>query len=347
MKRIIGSAVLVSTAALGITALDAADSNRPDWAYAIPVDPAPARGPEDGKLFSLPGAAKQYTLSEIRGVSDKDPKILTEPADWYPSDHPAMPKIVAEGDNARNIQACSLCHYPNGKGRTENAPPRGQPAEYIIRQLHDFRDGLRHSADSRKANTNRMVDFAKAMTEDEIKAAAEYFSSMKWTPWIRVVETNTIPKSRSVFGMWMPYEGAKAGTEPLGDRIIESPEQPYRTDELRDPHSGFVAYVPVGSIAKGKELATTGGNGKTLQCSICHGPDLHGIGSVPDIAARSPAYMARQLYDIQAGTRNGAMTQLMKPVVAKLTGDDIINLTAYLASLPPQSAVAGQSASAR
>lgn len=347
MKKIIGSAVLFSTAALGVTALYAEDSNRPDWAYAIPVDPAPARGAEDGKLFSLPGAAKQYTLSEIRGVSDKDPKILTQPADWYPSDHPAMPKIVAEGDNARKIQACSLCHYPNGKGRTENAPPAGQPADYIIRQLHDFRDGLRKSADSRKANTNRMVDFAKAMTEDEIKAAAAYFSSMKWTPWIRVVETNAIPKSRSVFGMWMPYEGAKAGTEPLGDRIIESPERPQRTDELRDPHSGFVAYVPVGSIAKGKELATTGGNGKTLQCSICHGQDLHGIGSVPDIAARSPAYLGRQLYDIQAGTRHGTMTELMKPVVAKLTGEDIIDLTAYLASLPPQSAAAGKSASAR
>ncbi|HEX5279172.1 MAG TPA: hypothetical protein VFW28_03745 [Micropepsaceae bacterium] len=141
MRRIIGSAVIVSTAALGVTALYAAESNRPDWAYAIPVDPAPARGPEDGKLFSLPGAARQYTLSEIRGVSDKNPNVLTQPADWYPQDHPPMPKIVAEGDNARKIQACSLCHYPNGKGRTENAPPAGQPAEYIIRQLHDFATG--------------------------------------------------------------------------------------------------------------------------------------------------------------------------------------------------------------
>ena len=142
----------------------------------------------------------------------------------------------AEGDNARKIVACSLCHYPNGKGRTENAPPAGQSKEYIVRQLHDFRDGLRKSADPRKGNTNRMVDFAKAMTEDEIAAAAEYFASMKWTPWIRVVETNTIPKSRSVFGMWMPYEGAEAGTEPLGNRLIESPENPDATDNLRDPH---------------------------------------------------------------------------------------------------------------
>lgn len=345
MRKPVILTILLAAASFGATTIYAADANRPDWAYAIMNEPAPVREPETGKLFGIPGATKQYTLSEIRGVSAKDPNIYTQPADWFPADHPAMPKIVAEGDNARRIQACSLCHYPNGKGRTENAPPAGQPKDYLVRQLQDFRDGLRKSADPRKANTNRMIDFAKAMTADEINAAAEYFASIKWTPWIRVVETSTIPKSHSVFGMWMPYEGAQAGTEPLGDRVIESPENPQRTDDFRDPHSGFIAYVPVGSVAKGKELASTGGNGKTLQCAICHGPDLHGLGSVPDIAARSPAYMARQLYDIQAGTRHGGMTELMKPVVAKLTNDDIVNLTAYLASLPPQSA-AGKSASA-
>jgi cytochrome c553 len=343
MSKLVASAILISTI-MAASAIYAAESDRPDWAYAIPVGAAPPRAAEDGKLYSLPGLDKKFTLSQIRGVSDKDPNILTQPADWYPGDHPAMPKIVAEGDNARKIAACSLCHYPNGKGRTENAPPAGQPKEYLMRQLHDFREGLRKSADPRKANTNRMVQFAKAMTEDEISAASEYFASMRWTPWIRVVETSTIPKSRSVFGMWMPYEGAEAGTEPLGNRVIESPENPKRTDELRDPHSGFVAYVPIGSIARGRELATTGGNGKTLQCAICHGPDLHGLGSVPDIAARSPAYVARQLYDIQAGTRHGDMAALMKPVVAKLTGGDIVDLTAYLASLPAQSGSPGSTA---
>ncbi|HXJ02042.1 MAG TPA: hypothetical protein VNH44_12540 [Micropepsaceae bacterium] len=178
-----------------------------------------------------------------------------------------------------------------------------------------------------------MIDFAKAMTEEEINDAAAYFASMKWTPWIRVVETNTIPKSRSVFGMWMPYEGAEAGTEPLGNRVIESPENPDATDNLRDPHSGFIAYVPVGALAKGKDLVTTGGNGKTVRCSICHGEDLHGIGSVPDIAARSPAYMPRQLYDIQTGTRKGGVTALMQSVVAKFSAEDFVNITAY----PPRS----------
>ena len=168
MKKTLGAAIVLGTAVAAIGAMAAADANRPDWAYAIPVGAPPARGAEDGKLFSLKGLDRKFTLSQIRGVSAADPNILTQPADWYPGDHPAMPKIVAEGDNARKIAACSLCHYPNGKGRTENAPPAGQSKEYIVRQLHDFRDGLRKSADPRKGNTNRMVDFAKAMTEDEI-----------------------------------------------------------------------------------------------------------------------------------------------------------------------------------
>jgi hypothetical protein len=65
--------------------------------------------------------------------------------------------------------------------------------------------------------------------------------------------------------------------EPIGNRIIELPEDAEKA-ELRDGHSSFVAYVPKGSIAKGEELATTGGDhvengkivkGKTVACGIC------------------------------------------------------------------------------
>ena len=193
---------------------------------------------------------------------------------------------------------------------------------------------MRVSAERRKANTQAMVSFAKAMTEDEIAAAANYFSSMKWTPWIKVVETTTVPKTRSAGGLFIPLQGAAAGTEPIGNRIIEVPVDPDHTETLRDPHSPFIAYVPVGAVAKGKAIVTTGGGGKTMRCALCHGEDLNGIGSVPGIAARSPSYIARQLNDIQQGARHGDMAELMKQVVAKLTPDDMLNIVAYTASLP-------------
>ncbi len=342
MKKLFGVTVLLGTTVLAASALYAAASDMPDWAYGVPPPGQPAVPParDDGKTLSLPGSDKQFTFNKIRGRVDNDTPARVSPADWFPNDHPAMPKIVEEGDQSRGIVACSLCHYPNGKGRSENASPAGLPREYIIRQLHDMKDDMRASAERRKQNTQQMVSFAKAMTDEEIVQAATYFSSMKWTPWIRVQETGTVPKTRSQGGMWIPLTGDQAGTEPIGNRIIEVPVDATHTETLRDPHSGFIAYVPVGSVAKGKELVSTGGNGKTMACAMCHGDDLNGLGSVPGIAARSPSYIARQLYDFKAGARHGDMADLMHKVVAKLSGDDILNIVSYTASLPAPATVA-------
>jgi cytochrome c553 len=243
-----------------------------------------------------------------------------------------MPDIVAHGKRP-DVRACGLCHYPNGKGRQENAGVAGLPVSYFIQTMNDFKDGLRKSAESRKANTNLMIAYAKAMTPAEIRETAEYFGAMKWTPWIKVVETATVPKMTSRGGIWIPAEGGEK--EPIGVRVVETPENPERTEILRDPRSGFIAYVPVGSLKKGEALAKTGGSGRTLACSECHGADLRGLGPVPGIAGRSPSYLARQMYDMQAGARHGEWTELMKPVVAKLTDEDLVSIVAYVASMTP------------
>ena len=317
---------------LGIVALawmwkpgvsNAADGPVP-WAYAIPPSTTPATPvPDDGSMRTLPGSSLKFTITQIR-----DP---FGPADWYPNDHPPMPGVVAHGRKP-DVRACGLCHYPNGKGRPENAGVAGLPAPYFIQQMNDFRSGDRKSAEPRKANTNVMIAIAKGMTPDEIKEAADYFASMKWTPWIKVEEAKMVPKTRIAGGMYLREEGAEK--EPLGRRIIETPENVEGTELLRDDRSGFIAFVPQGSIKKGEALVTNGA-GKTTQCALCHGADLKGLGPVPGIAGRSPSYVARQLYDMQQGTRKGAWTQLMKPVVAKLSEDDILDIAAYTASRMP------------
>lgn len=299
------------------------------WAYAIsPAPPAgsppAAQAPPDTTIHRLPGGSGEFTRAQI---SDR-----FGPVDWYPADHPPMPDVVAHGKKP-DVWACSLCHYPNGKGRPENAPIAGLPTSYFIQQMNDFRSGNRKSAEPRKTNTNLMATIAKGMTEDEIKAAAEYFGSMKWTPWIKVVEFSTVPKTRLAGGMFLTLEGNEK--EPLGKRILETPENAEETEVLRNPHSGFVAYVPVGSVKKGEALVTKGGAGKTTQCGLCHGADLKGLGPVPGIAGRSPSYLVRQMYDMQQGARNGTWTPLMKPVVANLTDEDLLDIAAYTASLKP------------
>jgi cytochrome c553 len=296
------------------------------WAYAITPGAAPPVPVDDGTRHSLPGSEGKFTLDQIRNRMG--------PADWYPGDHPSMPPIVAVGREAAGIWACSLCHYPNGKGRPENASVVGYPKEYFIQQMYDFKNGLRESADARKPNTPLMTGFAVAMTDEEIRASADYFSSMRWTPWIEVVETDTVPKTRIAGGMHLKLEGAEAGTEPLGKRIVESPVDAEQTELMRNPRSGFIAYVPRGSVARGEELARYGNEGVTA-CTVCHGADLNGLAMVPTLRGRSPSYLARQLADMKVGKRRGAWTPLMATVVASLGSDDILNLAAYLTSLEP------------
>jgi cytochrome c553 len=290
----------------------------PQWAYGTAPAPAGGRGPaqETATPQTLPGSALTFTLLQIRDGFG--------PADWFPGDHPPMPEIVAHGRRP-DIRACALCHYPNGKGRAENAPIAGFPVAYFIQQMADFKSGARKSADPKKANTNVMIGIAKAMTDAEIKDAAEYFGAMPWTAWIRVKEATTVPKTRVAGGLFLALEGGE--TESLGSRIIEVPENTEATEILRDPRSGFIAYVPEGSLKKGEGVAKS--------CGVCHGTDLKGLGPVPGIAGRSPSYLARQLYDFKRGDRNGLWADLMKPVVARLSEDDILNVVAYSASMRP------------
>jgi cytochrome c553 len=329
MRRLVALVVLGLAPLVAVAVLRAAPEP-PAWAYAIPAPPpggAPAAPapPPDTSAKQIPGSTLSFTRQQIADGFG--------PADWFPGDHPAMPDIVAHGKRP-DARACGLCHYPNGKGRQENAGVSGLPVSYFIQQMNDFRNGVRKSAEPRKANTNAMIAIAKAMTPDEIKATAEYFGAMKWTPWIRVVETGTVPKMVSRGGIWIPLDGKQE--EPIGVRIVETPENPERTEVLRDPRSGFIAYAPVGSIKKGEVLVKTGGSGKTVECGVCHGADLQGLGPVPGIAGRSPSYLVRQMFDMQAGARAGEWTDLMKKVVAKLTDEDFVNIAAYVSSrMPP------------
>jgi cytochrome c553 len=172
---------------------------------------------------------------------------------------------------------------------------------------------------------NAMIQDAKAAHDDEIRAAAAYFSSFPFKKWIRVVEAKDVPKTKIAGSMHVPTND---GNEPLGQRIIEVPEHLERT-ELRDAASGFVAYVPVGSIKKGESIV------KARACGTCHGPDLKGLGPVPPLAGRSPSYTVRQMFDMQTGVRKGVWSPLMKQAVDKLTIDDMIAIAAYTSSREP------------
>jgi len=177
-----------------------------------------------------------------------------------------------------------------------------------------------------------MIALAKFTSTEDAEAAAAYFSSLKLKAIIQIAETNSVPKTR-VRG-WHLVDPKTGEKEPIGERIIEVPED-LEQFVSRDSRSRFIAYGPNGSIQIGKTLASTGGEGRTVQCAICCGPDLKELGPIPGIAGRSPSYLVRQLYDFKHGARAGIGSALIKPTVEKLMLEDMIALAAYAASLPP------------
>ena len=293
----------------------------PPWAY--PIQPPVTPAADDGVPRRVPGSSIALTLTQIRD--------LYVPPDWHPDDHPVMPGVVGHGRKPKTF-ACGYCHYPNGQGRPENSSLAGLSAGYIAQQIADYKNGVRKTSEPKMVPPPMMVDNAKSVTDEDVRISAEYFAGLKYQPWIKVVETDTAPKTHVAGFMLVPLDGA--GVEPMGQRVIEVAQDVARTT-LRDSRSGFIAYVPVGSIKQGQGLATTGGQGKTTVCATCHGQDLKGLGDVPPLAGRSPTYIVRQLYDFQSGARAGLLSALMKESVARLTIEDMVSIAAYAASLTP------------
>src|SRR6266404_9834123 len=220
------SGVLVGGGAL------AADTP-PIWAYPVPQQSGPPAKPDNMVVKKLPGSKARFTEA---GVGDR----FNVP-DWYPGDHPPMPEVVAHGRKPQ-VFACGYCHLPNGQGRPENASLAGQPSAYIVEQVMEMKAGRRKTSQPSMGSIRSMYLMVEAVTPAEVKIAADYFSKVKYRKWIRVVESATVPKF-DISSHNMLVKSRAGGAEPLGQRIVEMPEN-VEHEELRDPRSGFVAYVP-------------------------------------------------------------------------------------------------------
>lgn len=305
--------ILLAALALSLAPGAMAGEAPPEWLF-----PAFVRGPAptDPTLRSVANSELKLTAAQVRD--------LAHVPDWRPKGHPPMPEVVVHGVPP-DVRPCAYCHYPTGLGRPENAPLAGLPAEYIVEQMNDYASGARKSLTG-EGGRWLMNGYAKLMKPQDIKAAADYFASLTYRPWIKVVESDTAPAVRFEAGLPLPVADKPA--EPIAGRIVEVPADPAAT-ELRDPDSPFVAYVPKGSIARGKAVAEAGA------CAACHGPDLKGMAPAPPLAGRSPTYIARALYDFKGGARDGPGAQLMKPTAAGMSLPDMVAAAAYVASLHP------------
>ena len=264
------------------------------------------------------GSSLILSQKEIDGAS---------PPDWFPEDHHApVPDIVAHGAPPE-VGACSRCHGYAGSGHPESSHITGMTADYIVRQMADFKSGARK-------DPFRMNRIAANVSDEDVRAAAEWYAGIEPIDWIdEVIESDTVPITYLGRGR-MRFLHPDGGTEPIGNRVLEVPQNRSLV-EFRHPYEGFTVYAPAGSVARGEDLVTTGASGKTIACFICHGEGLTGLGDVPRLAGISPLYVVRQLNEFQNGDRAGSLGALMNASVANLTTEDIIDIAAYLATLDP------------
>lgn len=291
-------------------------------AWAIPQEQSPdpsaphAKVPKSNpnSVIHVPGSTRSYTLAQTESY------FLAQ--DWFPQDHPPLPHVVEYG--RKPLMACGVCHQANGRGDPASASLAGLPKAYIVEQLQAFRDEQR--------DKNGVMPFeARNLGAADEQAVVAYFSKLKFTPRVRVVETTSVPKTHwEEFVLVPDKDGAR---EPIGERIIEIPVN-FALYDVDDARTGFIAYVPPGSVQRGAVIAAKG-SGTAASCQSCHGARLQGVGNIPYLAGRSPTYIARELILFREGKRTNPGAAPMRQEVSHLTLKDMIDVAAYAASLKP------------
>jgi cytochrome c553 len=326
--RAAGFAACVSVAAICVWSNGAASA--PAAALATPpATPPPGlsgKMPADFPQWAFPGSQSFSIPASTRQFATVTMFDRTRAVDWFPEGHGPMPDIVK---GRLPVFACGFCHLPEGAGRPENAALAGLKEDYFLRQVKDFKAGTRRSPDPKFNPTANMIGSLHQIDDGQFASAAKYYSGLTYRKHVKLIESASAPVT-SMNGFVYVFD--QKGTERLGDRIIEGPED-FERFERRDPNLTLLAYVPVGSIARGAVLAR--GAGARPDCSVCHGPGLKGTDIAPPLAGRPPTGIFRQLYAFKSGDRDGEQAALMKPVVGGLSQKQMIDLAAYAASLEP------------
>src|SRR6266567_4219942 len=104
--------------------------------------------------------------------------------------------------------------------------------------------------------------------------------------------------------------------------------------EMRIALAGTLFAVAIfgSSLAHAADIAA--GKEKAQLCVGCHGDNgISQMENIPSLAAQPDQFIQWQLVYFRAGTRKN---EQMQPIVEQLNNEDIRNLGAYFASLPPR-----------
>jgi cytochrome c553 len=118
----------------------------------------------------------------------------------------AMGTSWAQADPARAkkivMGSCFLCHGESGESASEIFPKlAGQHADYIAKQLDNFKTGKRKST--------AMADMSSRLTADDMLALGQYFESKPAEPEV-VKDTELAGVGRYIFNNGNPNSGVPA-----------------------------------------------------------------------------------------------------------------------------------------
>jgi cytochrome c553 len=111
-----------------------------------------------------------FSQQKPKGLAAKDPALVK-----------AGQRLWRGGDAATDVPACAGCHSPTGAGIPKNYPRlAGQYADYVYAQLKAFKSGGRGAdAGGKDVNGHVMTTIAGNMTDDQMKAVADYAAGLR------------------------------------------------------------------------------------------------------------------------------------------------------------------------
>ena len=128
-------------------------------ALALPMR-LPATFPADSKTYTTAYIVDRFTVP-----------------DWFPKIR-SMPRPVRQGRKP-DAYACGYCHLPTALGRPENAESRRSSQGVHYRAGQRFQERIAPQLGSPHGSITHMILAAKAVTPEEVEAAADYFSKLK------------------------------------------------------------------------------------------------------------------------------------------------------------------------
>lgn len=287
----------------------AACNKQPDFVGVTPQASAPAAASAAG-ASPASGAASSSAAAASAGTATTGVLVAASaPAAPTDAQRQAGAQLASQGGGGA-VAACQSCHGAQGEGQPQAGFPRiaGQSWAYLQHQLQAYADGSR--------NHPVMGPIAKAMNEDQRRAAAAYYASL--APGAAAAGSSA---------------GSSAGLAPASAAASATPSATARST-ARAP-APAPSRTP--AATRGETLARMGDEGKGVQaCANCHGPDGAGSGQAyPALAGQHESYLVATLKAWRDGSRHSDPSGAM-PVIAKSLDDaDTAAVAAWYAGLPP------------